>query len=153
LTIHPSFRLCLGPDGWIYAVVRIDNETGFGSGYRHYLVRYNTKSRKYADLGVLVVKNPDCFDFVGKDGRRPPWSHGFHTLPAGHMPSFYVGRNEDAVWARNIEGQLMRPSGLTTRRFEAMRPTLAFPMPKCVTRRVEPSERLSAAAVRCTACS
>jgi len=47
--------------------------------------------------------------------------------------------------------QWMRPSGVTTRRFEATFSTLAWPMPKCVTRRAEPSDCRNAAAVRCTA--
>lgn len=84
---NPDCRsaLCLSPDGWIYAVVRIDNQTGFGSGYLHHLVRYDTKNRKHEDLGVLAVRNPDYFDFVGNDGQRPPWSHGFHALPDGTL--------------------------------------------------------------------
>ena len=83
--------LSLGPDGRVYAVVRIDNKTGFGSGFLHHLVRFdpngkNGKSgKKIEDLGVLAVKNPDFFNFAGKGGKKPPWSHGYHKLPDGTL--------------------------------------------------------------------
>ena len=43
----------------------MDNETKFGAGYlrlRH-LTRYDPKTKKVEDLGVLAVKNTDYFDF------------------------------------------------------------------------------------------
>jgi len=78
--------MSLGPDGRIYAVVRVDNETGFGKGHLHHLARFDPRTKKTEDLGVLTVKNPDFFDFSPrKDGKKPPWSHGFHKLPDGTL--------------------------------------------------------------------
>jgi hypothetical protein len=84
---NPDSRcaLALSPDGRIYAVVRVDNETGFGTGYLHHLLRYDPRSAKHEDLGVLAVKNPKYFNFAGHEGKKPPWSHGFHTLPDGTL--------------------------------------------------------------------
>jgi hypothetical protein len=82
--------LALGPDGRVYAVVRVDNETGFGKGYLHHLARFDPQARKMEDLGVLAVKNPGFFDFgAGKDGKKPPWSHGYHKLPDGTLTPLY----------------------------------------------------------------
>ena len=40
---NPDSRgsISIGPDGRVYSSVRIDNETGFGTGYLHHLVRYD----------------------------------------------------------------------------------------------------------------
>lgn len=78
---HPDSRsaLSIAPDGRVYAVVRVDNKTGFGGGYLHHLARYDPRSGRIEDLGVLAVKNPDYYDFAAKK----PWSHGFHKLPDG----------------------------------------------------------------------
>ncbi len=75
--------LDLGADGNVYAVIRINNDTGFGKGFLHHLVRFVPKTRKMEDLGVLKVSNPDFFDFDKKDkhGKPQKWIHGFHTLP------------------------------------------------------------------------
>ncbi len=82
--------LTLAPDGRVYAVVRVDNETGFGKGYLHHLARFDPKTAKIEDLGVLAVKNPDFFKFgPGADGKKPPWSHGFHKLPDGTLTPLY----------------------------------------------------------------
>jgi hypothetical protein len=92
--------LSIGPDGRLYAVIRINNETKFGSGFLHHLVRYDPKTTTTENLGVLAVKNPDFFAFgKGPDGKAPPWSHGFHKLPDGtltplhHHMALIVGRN------------------------------------------------------------
>src|SRR4051794_23180376 len=69
LTIHP--------DGRIYTLVRVDNDTGFGKGKLHHLLRYDPRQGKHEDLGVLAVSNPDFFDFT----QKKPWTHGYHTLP------------------------------------------------------------------------
>ncbi|MBI1900315.1 MAG: hypothetical protein HYS13_04260 [Planctomycetia bacterium] len=107
---HPDCRcgLDVGPDGRVYAVIRVDNETKFGTGYLHHLVRFNPKSQKSEDLGVLAVKNPDFFDFgPGPDGKAPPWSHGYHKLPDGtltplhHHMALVVGR-DGTVWVTII---------------------------------------------------
>ena len=90
--------LCLGPDGRVYCVIRVTNETGFGAGYLHHLVRYDPKAKKMEDLGVLAVKNPDFFglplDANGAidpaTGKPRPWTHGFHKLPDGTLTPLHV---------------------------------------------------------------
>ena len=77
--------LTIAPDGRIYTLIRVQNKTGFGKGMLHHLCRFDPTTKKHEDLGVLAVKNPDFFDFKPKDGKKPPWSHGYHTLPDGTM--------------------------------------------------------------------
>ncbi len=80
---HPDSRcgLSIAPDGRVWAVVRVDNKTGFGTGHLHRLARYDPRTGKIDDLGVLAVKNPDYYDFAAKK----PWSNGFHKLPDGTL--------------------------------------------------------------------
>lgn len=84
----------IGPDGRAYSAVRVDNETGFGTGYLHHLVRYDAGSKRMADLGVVAVKNPGFFDFTGTQAKNPDGSlrprHGFHTLPDGTLTPLHV---------------------------------------------------------------
>jgi hypothetical protein len=93
---NPDSRgsISIGPDGRVYSAVRIDNETGFGTGYLHHLVRYDPNAGRIADLGVLAVKNPDFFDFKGPQAKNPDASlrprHGYHTLPDGTLTPLYV---------------------------------------------------------------
>lgn len=93
---NPDSRgsISIGPDGRIYSAVRVDNKTGFGTGYLHHLVRYNSKSRVMEDLGVFAVKNPQFFDFTGVQAKNPDGSlrprHGFHTLPDGTLTPLHV---------------------------------------------------------------
>lgn len=76
--------LIVGTDGKVHALMRVDNDTKFGSGYLHHLVTYSPATNAMSDRGVLGVKNPNWFDFApGKDGKPKPWSHGFHKLPDG----------------------------------------------------------------------
>ena len=78
--------LRVAPDGRVYAAIRVDNESGFGSGYLHHVVRHDPRAKRMEDLGVLAVKNPDFFDFrPGPDGKPKPWTHGFHKLPDGTL--------------------------------------------------------------------
>jgi hypothetical protein len=65
---NPDSRcgLDLGADGNVYAVIRVDNETGFGTGFLHHLVRFLPTTEKMEDLGVLKVQNPDFFDWDKK---------------------------------------------------------------------------------------
>ncbi|MBT4223083.1 MAG: hypothetical protein HOD72_01320 [Opitutae bacterium] len=77
--------LTIAPDGRIYVLISVQNTTGFGKGKLHHLCRYDPKKRRHEDLGVLAVKNPDFFDFKPANGKKPPWSHGYHTLPDGTM--------------------------------------------------------------------
>jgi len=85
---HPDSRcgLSLAPDGQVYAVVRVDNDTGFGKGYLHFLSRFNPAKSKIEKLGVLGVQNPDYYDF----GAKKPYSHGFHRLPDGTLTPLHV---------------------------------------------------------------
>ncbi len=80
---HPDSRcgLSIAPDGRVWAIIRIDNKTGFGTGYLHHLARYDPRSGAIDDLGVIAVRNPDFYDFAAKK----PWSHGFHKLPDGTL--------------------------------------------------------------------
>ncbi|MCM8817399.1 MAG: hypothetical protein NC913_07830 [Candidatus Omnitrophica bacterium] len=89
---NPDSRgsLCLHPDGNIYCLWRIDNDTGFGTGYLHHLVRYNTKKNKMEALGVIAVENPDYFEFTTADGKPKPFTHGFHKLPDGTLTPLHV---------------------------------------------------------------
>lgn len=87
---NPDSRcaLSLSPDGRLYAVVAVDNQTGFGGGRLHHLARFDPARGRMEDLGVLAVKNPGFFNFAGTGGTRgkkPPWSHGYHTLPDGTL--------------------------------------------------------------------
>ncbi len=90
---NPDCRsaLTIHPDGKIYALIRVDNETGFGTGYLHHLVRHDPAMNRHEDLGVLKVTNPDYFDWSpGADGKPKPHSHGFHTLPDGTLTPLHA---------------------------------------------------------------
>jgi len=83
--------LIVGTDGKVHAMMRVDNETKFGTGYLHHLVSHDPATKKMTDHGVVAVKNPDFFDFgPGKDGKPKPWSHGFHKLPDGTLTPLHV---------------------------------------------------------------
>ncbi len=71
--------LSIGPDVNLYVAMRRPNDTGFGEGSIHHLVRYDTETDTMTDLGVLAVENPDFFDFDGATTR----SDGFRKLPDG----------------------------------------------------------------------
>ncbi|GDY21623.1 hypothetical protein LBMAG56_29700 [Verrucomicrobiota bacterium] len=93
---HPDSRgsISIALDGRVYSAVRVDNETGFGKGYLHHLVRYDPKTSQMADLGVLTVKNPDFFDFTAPPASNPDGSkrpiHGFHRLPDDTLTPLHV---------------------------------------------------------------
>ena len=88
--------LSIAPDGSVYAVIRIDNETGFGGFYLHHLVRFDPAAEKMKDLGVLAVKNPDFFfkspgtklGHPATNSEHPPY-YGYHTLPDGTLTPLY----------------------------------------------------------------
>jgi hypothetical protein len=94
--VGPDSRgaISIGPDGKVYSVIRIDNKTGFGTGYLHHLVRHDPKTGTMADLGVLAIKNPGFFDFKGTQAKNPDGSlrprHGYHTLPDGTLTPLHV---------------------------------------------------------------
>lgn len=93
---NPDSRgsISLGPDGRVYSVVRVDNQTGFGTGYLHHLVRHDPRSGATDDLGVFALRNPDFFNFTGPQARNPDGSlrprHGYHTLPDGTLTPLHV---------------------------------------------------------------
>jgi hypothetical protein len=93
---NPDSRgsVALGPDGRVYSTIRVDNETKFGAGYLHHVVRYDPAEKKIVDLGVIAVKNPGFFDFKGPQAKNPDGSlrprHGFHTLPDGTLTPLHV---------------------------------------------------------------
>lgn len=93
---NPDSRgsVSIAPDGRVYSTVRVDNQTGFGTGYLHHVVRYDPRSKQMADLGVIAVKNPGFFDFKGPQAKNPDGSlrprHGFHTLPDGTLTPLHV---------------------------------------------------------------
>jgi hypothetical protein len=86
--------ISIAPDGRVYSAVRVDNATGFGTGYLHHLVRYDPTAERMDDLGVIAVKNPGFFDFKGPQAKNPDGSlrprHGFHTLPDGTLTPLHV---------------------------------------------------------------
>jgi hypothetical protein len=89
---HPDCRsgLAIGPKGDVYAVVRVDNETGFGGGYLHHLARYVPATGQTRDLGVLRVSNPDYASFTDEKGTPRPHRHGFHRLPDGSLTPLHA---------------------------------------------------------------
>jgi hypothetical protein len=93
---HPDSRgsISIGPDGNVYSVIRIDNKTGFGSGYLHHLIRYEPTRGRMVDLGVLAISNPEFFDFTKGPGKNedgsPRPTHGFHRLPDGTLTPLHV---------------------------------------------------------------
>ncbi|MBI1901015.1 MAG: hypothetical protein HYS13_07880 [Planctomycetia bacterium] len=93
---HPDSRgsISIGPDGRVYSAVRIDNKTGFGTGYLHHLVRHDPATGAMEDLGVLAVKNPDFFNFAAGRTKNPDGTerpiHGYHTLPDGTLTPLHV---------------------------------------------------------------
>ncbi len=93
---HPDSRgsISIGPDGCVYSAIRIDNKTGFGSGYLHHLVRHDPETGAMEDLGVFAINNPNFFDFAAgvkknSDGSPRP-IHGYHTLPDGTLTPLHV---------------------------------------------------------------
>ena len=87
--------LSIGPDGSVYAVVRVDNDTGFGrpDDYVHHLVRFDPQTKKMTDAGVLTVENPDFF-YHSPGARQSgmitgsqtnPSYYGFHKFSDGTM--------------------------------------------------------------------
>jgi hypothetical protein len=72
----------------------VDNETGFGSGYLHHLVRHDPATGRMDDLGVFAVTNPGFFPFASGPGKNldgsPQPVHGYHTLPDGTLTPLHV---------------------------------------------------------------
>ena len=86
--------ISIGPDGRVYSITRVDNTTGFGSGYLHHIVRHDPNTGRMEDLGVLAISNTDFFDFKAPPVKNPDGSnrptHGFHTLPDGTLTPLHA---------------------------------------------------------------
>jgi hypothetical protein len=102
---NPDSRcgLSIAPDGRVYAIVRVDNKTGFGGGYLHYLSRYDPATGRIENLGVVAVRNPQYFDFT----QKKPWTHGFHRLPDDTLTPLHVHMallvvSDGTVWITSI---------------------------------------------------
>ena len=102
--------LTVAPDGRVYALVKVNNETKFGGGLLHHLTRYDPKKKKTEDLGVLAVRNPKFFDFGPRaDGTTPPWSHGYHTLPDGTMTPLHGHQGLIATRSGDLYALILYP--------------------------------------------
>jgi len=78
--------LTIAADGRVFAIVTVDNDTGFGARRLAHLAAYDPASDQCKDLGVLAVKNPDFYAFeVGPDEKLPSHMRGFHKLPDGAL--------------------------------------------------------------------
>ncbi|HVF10136.1 MAG TPA: hypothetical protein VNA16_05000 [Abditibacteriaceae bacterium] len=90
----------IGPDGKVYVVLAVPNAGTFGSAAQlSHLTRYDPATNKVEDLGVIGVQNKDFFNFKGVDGKAPPFSHGFSTLPDGTLTPQY--QHLGAITARD----------------------------------------------------
>jgi hypothetical protein len=83
---HTDSRFDLPGSRWSgYSAIRIDNQTGFGKGYLHHLVRYDP---------VFAIRNPSFFNFKGPQAKNSDGSlrprHGYHTLPDGTLTPLHV---------------------------------------------------------------
>ncbi|MBY0515253.1 MAG: hypothetical protein K2P78_15280 [Gemmataceae bacterium] len=93
---NPDSRgsIAIAADGRVFSTIRVDNATGFGTGYLHHVVRHDPAAKSMSDLGVIAVRNPDFFDFKGPQAKNPDGSlrprHGFHTLPDGTLTPLHV---------------------------------------------------------------
>ena len=88
--------LDIGPDGSVYAAIRVDNDTGFGGFYLHHICRFDPSKGKMEDLGVLAIKNQNYFfDSTGADPKTHKRHsgrlyYGYHTLPDGTMTPLHA---------------------------------------------------------------
>jgi len=109
--------LSIDSHGRVYAVVRIGNETGFGDGMLHHLVRFEPRGKKMEDLGVLALKNPDFyFDSPGAKLGHPvsgsaenPSYYGYHTLPDGTLTPLYTSHAVIVTRDGNIYVTILYP--------------------------------------------
>jgi hypothetical protein len=115
--------LSVGPDGNVYAAVAIRNQGQWGTGTElTHLSRYDPLTKAMLDLGIIVIRNKDFFDFgevIGPDGKktRPPWSHGYVTLPDGNLAPQY--HPQAAITARDGSVYLLHLYPYTLARVDA----------------------------------
>jgi hypothetical protein len=126
---NPDCRsaMSLAPDGRVYALVRTDNQTGFGTGYLHHLLRFDPKTAKHEDLGILAVKNPDYFNFEDENGVKPHHSHGFHKLPDGTLTPLHAHMSLIVAHDGTIYATILYP--FTLLRIDAFKPAAAEATP------------------------
>ncbi len=93
---NPDSRcaLSVAPDGKVFALIRVNNTTGYAGGggphYLHHLVSFEPQAGTMTDHGVLAVKNPDFYAWkTGNPNTDPGWSHGFEKLPDGTVTPRY----------------------------------------------------------------
>jgi uncharacterized phosphosugar-binding protein len=135
--------LTVAPDGRVYAIVKVPNETGYGSGNLHHLTRYDPVSKKTEDVGVLAVKNPDFFDFGPRaDGSPPPWSHGYHKLPDGTMTPLHGHQGLIATKSGDLYALILYP--YTLLKIEGV----SVPAKSHVTQKTSPSRQYTDWALR-----
>jgi len=79
------------PDGRIYAIASMANTTGFGPGSLAHMARFDPKTGKSEDLGVVCVSNPEFYAkaVMLPDGKKKTWSHGFIELPDKTLAALY----------------------------------------------------------------
>jgi len=88
----------IAPDGRVYVTMKVNNDTGFGGGQLHHICRFDPKTGKIDDVGVLAVKNPNFYGLpIGASGatdpatgKQRPWTHGFHQLPDGTLTPLHA---------------------------------------------------------------
>jgi hypothetical protein len=127
---NPDSRcaLTIHPDGKIYALVRVANTTGFGTGMLHHLVRHDPATNRNEDLGVLKVQNPDFFDWSpGADGKAKPWTHGFHKLPDGTLTPLHAHMGLIAARDGTLYATVLYP--YTLLKIDAYKVALPAPTP------------------------
>jgi len=118
--------LSLGPDGRLYALIRVNNTTGFGTGYLHHLYRYDPAIKRHEDLGVLAVNNPNFFAWKTPEGKPKPWSHGYHTLPDGTLTPLHAHQGLTVAADNTIYATILYPfTLLKIDAFAAKKPTPA----------------------------
>jgi hypothetical protein len=112
---NPDSRgsIALGPDGRVYSAIRVDNTTGFGTGYLHHIVRHDPQNGAMEDLGVIAIKNPDFFNFAAgppknENGTSRP-IHGFHKLPDGTLTPLHVILAQIVTRDGKIYGTVLAP--------------------------------------------
>ncbi len=88
--------MTVGPDGNVYILAKMKNDSGFGGQTLHHLVRYLPKINTFEDLGVLAVKNPDFYGKplpspINPETNKPyAWTHGYHKLPDGTLTPLHA---------------------------------------------------------------
>ena len=104
--------LTVAPDGRVYALLKTENETGFGNFALHHLTRYDPKLKKTEDLGALTVTNPKFYDFR-PEAQRPGASQytfsGYQKLPDGTLAPASVHQGLIAAKDGSLHALILYP--------------------------------------------